>query len=106
MKKKVLLGLSLAAVTVMLTGCLNTGFKPKSEDSSYEGEGEITIDPEYSCKLNLLIPQGNSNETTMIDKCVEGLQEHFPNITFGIFVLPLTIGLKFILENSLSCQSN
>ena len=82
MKKKVLLGLSLAAVTVMLTGCLNTGFKPKSEDSSYEGEGEITIDPEYSCKLRLLIPQGNSNETTMIDKCVEGFQEHFPNITF------------------------
>lgn len=82
MKKKVLLGLSLAAVTVMLTGCLNTGFKPKSDDSSYEGEGEITIDPEYSCKLRLLIPQGNSNETTMIDKCVEGFQEHFPNITF------------------------
>ena len=82
MKKKVLLGLSLAAVTVMLTGCLNTGFKPKSDDSSYEGEGEITIDPEYSCKLRLLIPQGNSNETTMIDSCIAGFSEHFPNITF------------------------
>ncbi len=82
MKKKVLLGLSLAAVTVMLTGCLNTDFKPKSDDSSYEGEGEITIDPEYSCKLRLLIPQGNSNETTMIDSCIAGFSEHFPNITF------------------------
>ena len=82
MKKKVLLCLSLIAISMTATGCLNSGFKPKSDDSSYEGEGDISLDPEYSTKLRLLIPQGNSNETTMIDKCIEGFNEHFPNITF------------------------
>ena len=82
MKKKVLLCLSLIAISMTATGCLNSGFKPKSDDSSYEGEGDISLDPEYSTKLRLLIPQGNSNETTMIDKCIEGFNEHFPNIKF------------------------
>lgn len=82
MKKKILLGLMMAFVATGTVGCLGTGFSEKSDDSSYEGEGEIELDPDYSCKLRLLIPQGNSNETTMIDKCIEGFNEHYPKITF------------------------
>lgn len=83
MKKKVLLCLSLVAMGVATTGCLDTGLKPSdSEESSYEGGGDVSLDPGYSTKLRLLIPQGNSNETTMIDKCIEGFNEHFPNISF------------------------
>lgn len=82
MKKKYLFCLSLLPV-ITLTACLNNGgFNPKTDDSDYEGEGVVDIDENYSCKLKLLIPQGNANETTMIDKCIEGFNEHFPNITF------------------------
>ena len=81
MKKKLMLCFSLAFIAATLASC--GGITPKSSESeSIPEEVSIELDSEYSCKLRLLIPQGNSNETTMIDNCISGFNELFPNITF------------------------
>ena len=59
MKKKLMLCVTLAFITTTLASC---GFKEKtSEEESIPEDMSIELDSEYSCKLRLLIPQGNSN---------------------------------------------
>lgn len=68
-------------LSVLLTGCMGVK-QPSSGDESINWDVDIELDSDYECKLDLLIPSGNSNETTMIDKLIEGFNLKFPNISF------------------------
>lgn len=82
--KKVTKILPLVFTSMFLTSCLNTTTNSDSKDGPSVpsvDDIDITLDPNYECELKLLIPSGNSNETTMIDKLSEGFALKFPNIT-------------------------
>ena len=80
-KKKVVVGGLLAAFA--LTGCVIAPTVGTSSSVSIESV-EIGVDPSISESLKLLIPSGNSNEQTMIEKANEAFNLLYPNVTFDI----------------------
>lgn len=79
MKSKRLFAL-LAMSSFTLTGCFKEP-APKGDDYVPE-DVNVLLDNDYQCKLSILIPQGNANEETMIDKLISGFNLVYPNISF------------------------
>lgn len=60
----------------------NSGTSSDKTSTSANQGLDITLDKNYKTTISLLIPSGNENETTMIDKLIGGFNEHYPNISF------------------------
>lgn len=77
---KKVFGISILTVLALslLTGCI----KPPDTVDPIDEDVVIDLDENYATELKILIPSGNSNETTMIDKAIETFNIKFPNITF------------------------
>jgi ABC-type glycerol-3-phosphate transport system substrate-binding protein len=76
--KKIKLSLFMLPALV-LTGCMPPA--SNSVDESYS-VAESGVDHNVTEKLSLLIPQGNANESTMIDEAIKGFNKTYPNVTF------------------------
>ncbi len=79
--KKAFAGALLAAFA--LTGCVIAPESSSSTSHSQESV-EIGVDPTTNETLTLLIPSGNSNEQTMIEKANEAFNLLYPNVKFEI----------------------
>ncbi|MDR0831864.1 MAG: extracellular solute-binding protein [Bacillales bacterium] len=77
----VVLGLSV----FLLSGCIPpppSSAIDNSEEVSYSVPTSEEIDYNVVDTLSIMIPQGNSNETTMIDSAIVGFNDIYPNVTF------------------------
>lgn len=67
-----------------LTACGSVTTKPTQDDSFVP---VINLPTETSANLRILIPGGNANETSMIEKAIEGFNLVYPNIQISLSYL-------------------
>lgn len=82
-RKKILPFAFLASASI-LAACAggDNGSKKESGDSaSTTKEIDVSVDPNVEDTLRILVPSGNQEETTMIEKAAEAFSINYPNVT-------------------------
>lgn len=109
-KKKHLIPLASMAMVAILSACNgggNTGTSNTgggNSDTSGGGDSSFTVDvdPMIRDEISILIPSGNANETTMIDKAFEGFQMKFPNVTLKKSYVTISAYEESIIRQSMA----
>ncbi len=85
MKKNIKLVTLFGAICLMtsaLTSCKLFGNNGKNDGPNVDENIDLNLDANYETKISLLIPNGNSNEETMINELIKEFNKDYPNITF------------------------
>ena len=81
MRKKILLMVIMTLIAVGMVGCISS---KKPDDNIDDFDAKINLPKDTSAELRILIPGGNENETTMIEKAIEGFNLEYPNIKISL----------------------